>query len=115
MPAALRQAIGQRQPKPGLIHHTDRGGQYAGDDYRQVLGRARMRQSMSRPDNCYDNAFMESCFGTLKTECVDRHSFASRAQARQVIFEYLEVFYNRQRLHSSLGYLSPVIYELQVN
>ena len=66
--AALREAITARQPEPGLLHHTDRGGQYAGGEYRQVLGRARMRQSMSRPDNCYDNAFMESCFGTIKTE-----------------------------------------------
>src|SRR4029077_3338487 len=66
--AALRQAIAARQPAPVLIHHTDRGGQYAGGEYRQVLARARMEQSMSRPDNCYDNAFMESCFGTLKTE-----------------------------------------------
>ena len=66
--AALRQAIAARQPGPGLIHHTDRGGQYAGSEYRRVLGRARMRQSMSRADNCYDNAFMESCFGTIKTE-----------------------------------------------
>src|SRR5262249_8399704 len=65
---ALRAAIGQRPPTPGLIHHTDRGGQYAGGAYRGVLARARMRQSMSRPDNCYDNAFMESCFGTIKTE-----------------------------------------------
>jgi transposase InsO family protein len=66
--AALREAIAARQPGPGLIHHTDRGGQHAGAEYRQVLGRARVRQSMSRADNCYDNAFMESCFGTIKTE-----------------------------------------------
>ena len=71
--------------------------------------------SMSGKGDCDDNALMESFFGTLKTECVDRQSFVSRAQARLVIFEYLEVFYHRQRLHSSLGYLSPVIYELRTN
>jgi putative transposase len=82
--AALRQAIRQRQPQPGLIHHTDRGGQYAGADYRQVLERTRMAQSMSRPDNCYDNAFMESCFGTIKTE-LEMKSYADLRTARAAI------------------------------
>jgi transposase InsO family protein len=84
--AALRQAIRQRQPKPGLIHHSDRGGQYAGGDYRQVLRRAGMEQSMSRPDNCYDNAFMESCFGTIKTE-LEMESYADLSSARTEIHQ----------------------------
>lgn len=108
--AALRQAIGQRQPKPGLIHHSDRGGQYAGGDYRQVLGRARMRQSMSRPDNCYDNAFMESCFGTLKTE-LEMEVYADLPTAHAEIREYL-CYYDNKRRHSSLGYLTPCEFEL---
>lgn len=107
---ALRQAIGWRQPKPGLIHHSDRGGQYAGGDYRQVLGRARMRQSMSRPDNCYDNAFMESCFGTLKTE-LEMKVYADLPAAHAEIREYL-CYYDSKRRHSSLGYLTPCEFEL---
>jgi putative transposase len=86
--AALRGAIRRRQLSPGLIHHTDRGGQYAGDEYRQVLQRARMEQSMSRPDNCYDNAFMESCFGTLKTELA-MEVYADARAAQEQVREYL--------------------------
>src|SRR5207302_6681761 len=86
--AALREAISGRQPSPGLIHHTDRGGQYAGGAYRQVLARARMEQSMSRPANCYDNAFMESCFGTLKTE-LEMEVYADLRTASEEIHEYL--------------------------
>jgi transposase InsO family protein len=108
--AALRQAIGRRQPKPGLIHHTDRGGQYAGGDYRRVLGRARMDQSMSRPDNCYDNAFMESCFGTLKTE-LEMTVYADLPTAYAEIRGYL-CYYDSKRRHSSLGYLTPCEFEL---
>jgi putative transposase len=108
--AALHQAIGRRQPKPGLIHHTDRGGQYAGGDYRQVLGRARMRQSMSRPDNCYDNAFMESCFGTRKTE-LEMEVYADLPTAYTEIRDYL-CYYDAKRRHSSLGYLTPCEFEL---
>lgn len=108
--AALRQAIGWRQPGPGLIHHTDRGGQYAGGEYRQVLGRARMEQSMSRPDNCYDNAFMESCFGTIKAE-LEMGAYAEVRAASEEIEEYL-CYYDTKRRHSSLGYLTPCEFEL---
>jgi putative transposase len=108
--AALREAIGWRQPGPGLIHHTDRGGQYAGGEYRQVLGRARMRQSMSRADNCYDNAFMESCLGTIKTE-LEMEVYTSVRAAQQEIDEYLR-YYDTKRRHSSLGYLTPRDFEL---
>jgi transposase InsO family protein len=106
---ALREAIRRRQPKPGLIHHTDRGGQYAGGEYRQVLARAQMEQSMSRPDNCYDNAFMESCFGTLKTELA-MEVYANVCAAQQEIGEYL-CYYDSKRRHSSLNYLTPCEFE----
>jgi transposase InsO family protein len=99
--AALRKAIRRRQPKPGLIHHTDRGGQYAGGEYR-VLARARMEQSMSRPDNCYDNAFLESCFGKLKTE-LPMEVYGDVRVAREEI---------RERRHSSLNYRTPCEFEL---
>ena len=112
---AARMALAHRQPEPGLLHHSDRGSQYTATDYQQLLDQYGIVMSMSGKGDCYDNALMESFFGTLKTECVDRQSFVSRAQARLVIFEYLEVFYNRQRLHSSLGYLSPVTYELRAD
>jgi transposase InsO family protein len=108
--AALRAAIALRQPGPGLIHHTDRGGQYAGAEYRQVLGRAQMRQSMSRADNCYDNAFMESCFGTLKTE-LEMEVYANVRAASEEIRAYL-CYYDTQRRHSSLAYLTPREFEL---
>jgi putative transposase len=108
--AALRGAIGQRQPRPGLIHHTDRGGQYAGGEYRAVLGRARMAQSMSRPDNCYDNAFMESCFGTIKTE-LEMELYADLPSAYAEIHDYLG-YYDTKRRHSSLNYLTPCEFEL---
>jgi transposase InsO family protein len=103
--SALRFAIAGRQPDADLIHHTDRGGQYAGNGYRRVLGRARMRQSMSRADNCYDNAFMESCFGTIKRE-LEMERYASEAFAREEIAGYIR-YYNTRRRHSSLGYLTP--------
>jgi putative transposase len=108
--AALREAIAARQPGPGLIHHTDRGGQYAGGAYRGVLGRARMRQSMSRADNVYDNAFMESCFGTIKTE-LEMEVYANRSAAHEEIHDYL-CYYDTKRRHSSLGYLTPRDFEL---
>jgi transposase InsO family protein len=108
---ALRMAIHQRKPKGGLVHHSDRGIQYASRDYQKILRQFQMESSMSRQGNCWDNAPMESFFGTLKTELRDHFPFVSRSQARQVIFEYIEGFYNRKRLHSSLGYCSPVHYE----
>jgi transposase InsO family protein len=107
--AALRCAIAMRRPEPGLIHHSDRGGQYAGSEYRGVLARAGMPQSMSRPDNPYDNAFMESCFGTLKTE-LEMKPYPSAQVARQEIPAYLR-YYNTRRRHSALGYLAPEAFE----
>lgn len=111
---ALQMALARRHPEPGLLHHSDRGSQYTCQDYQALLARAGMVVSMSRKGDCYDNALMESFNGTLKSECVERESYQTRSQARRSIFEYLEAFYNRQRLHSSLGYVSPVVYEQQV-
>jgi transposase InsO family protein len=105
----LHQAIRSRQPAPGLIHHSDRGGQYAGRDYRGVLRRAAMRQSMSRAGNCYDNAFIESCFGTIKTE-LELTEYEDRFTARREIASYL-AYYNQDRRHSQLDYLSPIAFE----
>jgi len=107
--SALRFAIAGRQPGTDLIHHTDRGGQYAGNGYRRVLDRARMRQSMSRADNCYDNAFMESCFGTIKRE-LEMEPYESETLARREIAGYIR-YYNTRRRHSSLGYLTPAEFE----
>jgi transposase InsO family protein len=109
---ALQHAISDRQPPPKLIHHSDRGGQYAGHQYRAVLRRAAMRQSMSRAANCYDNAFMESCFGTIKTE-LEMTEYQDSRQARREIASYL-AYYNTERRHSSLNYLSPVEFEAQL-
>ena len=106
---ALRRAIQERQPAPGLIHHTDRGGQYAGKRYREVLRRSRMRQSMSAAANCYDNAFMESCFGTVKTE-LELVEYEGDPAALRELREYIG-YYNVERRHSSLGYVSPAEFE----
>jgi putative transposase len=106
---ALQRAIRSVQPKVSLIHHTDRGGQYAGRRYRAILKRAAMRQSMSRAGDCYDNAFMESCFGTIKTEnCMDEYK--NMTAASRDLTEYIQ-YYNNARRHSSLGYLTPVQFE----
>ncbi|UCC30013.1 MAG: IS3 family transposase [Phycisphaerales bacterium] len=107
--SVLRFAIAGRQPGVGLIHHTDRGGQYAGNKYRRVLERARMLQSMSRADNCYDNAFMESCFGTIKRE-LEMERYESEPLARKEIAGYIR-YYNTRRRHSSLDYLTPEEFE----
>jgi putative transposase len=112
---ALRQAHTRRQPAKGCLHHSDRGCQYASQEYRHRLAAHGLEASMSRAGNCYDNAAMESFWGTLKNELVHRQTFATRAQARAAIFEYVEVFYNRQRLHSALDYKSPVDFENQNN
>ncbi len=108
---ALAMAGGRRHTGGDLIHHSDRGSQYASSQYRQRLAAAGARCSMSRRGDCYDNAVVESFFGTLKTELVHARHYQTRAEARLDIFEYVEVFYNRERRHSTLGYLSPAQYE----
>ena len=109
--SALHMAINQRRPKSGLLHHTDRGSQYAANRYQSVLKQNHMQVSMSRRGDCYDNAAMESFFATLKAELEHYGRYVTRRQARTEIFEYIEVFYNRQRRHSSLDYLSPLQFE----
>ncbi len=113
--AALNMALEHRRPPAGLVHHSDRGVQYASEAYRQRLAAAGVVPSMSRRGNCYDNALMESFWSSLKRELVHRVHFATRAQARAAIFEWIEIFYNRERLHSALGYQSPVDFEQQLN
>ena len=108
---ALQMAIVARRPAPGLLHHSDRSSQYASHDYQALLTRAQMVSSMSRKGDCYDNAVVQSFFGTLKTELIYQRQYATRAEARADIFEYIEVFYNRIRCHSALGYKSPVRFE----
>jgi putative transposase len=104
---ALDAAVSQRKPEPGLVFHSDRGSQYASRIFRRRLWRYRMRQSMSRKGNCWDNAVAESFFATLKKELVRNHAFETRGHARSDVFEYIEVFYNRRRSHSLLGYETP--------
>lgn len=108
---ALGMALKGRSPGAGLVHHSDRGSQYASGDFQKALETASISCSMSRRGNCWDNAPVESFFGTLKQELVHRCDFASRACARSAIFEWVEVWYNRARRHSSLGYLSPAEFE----
>jgi putative transposase len=112
---ALQMALLHRQPPEGLLHHSDRGVQYASDDYVHLLHRHEMEMSMSGQGDCWDNACVESFWATLKTELVHHQHYATRAQAHQSIFEYIEVFYNRQRLHSALGYRSPEAFEARFN
>ena len=109
--AALRQAVRRQRPSEGMIHHSDRGRQYASYAYQDLLRQYGMRASMSRSGNCYDNAYMESFFGTLKKELVYGERYQNRQEAKLSIFEYVEVFYNRQRRHSALGYMSAEQYE----
>jgi len=113
--AALRMALMQRRPKAALIIHSDRGAQFASAAYRQVLAQHGLTASMSRKGNCYDNAFIESFWSSLKYEVVYHQRFATFAQARNAIFNYIETFYNRTRLHSSLAYRSPIAFESQLN
>lgn len=108
---ALRMALARRRPPAGLLHHSDRGSQYASRDYRALLLDQQALASMSRTGNVYDNAPMESFFATLKTELIHQRTYPSRQQAKTDIFEYIEVFYNRQRLHSTLNYRSPAEHE----
>jgi len=108
---ALTMALRHRHPQPGLIHHTDQGCQYAATAYRQVLAYHGVVASMSRRGNCYDNAVAESFFSTLKNELVHDRTFQTRDEARSQVFEFIEVFYNRQRLHQTLGYVSPAAFE----
>jgi len=108
---ALSMALTHRQPPAGLVFHSDRGVQYASGDYRQALAAARLVASMSRKANCYDNAAMEAFWSTLKLELIYRRHFEDAGQLRQALFDYIEVFYNRQRLHSALGYRSPAEFE----
>jgi transposase InsO family protein len=108
--AAWNMALAQRHPQTGLLHHSDQGRQYTSTTYQSALAASHCQVSMSRVGNCYDNAAMESFFATRKTECATQ-PFATRTQARSAIFEYIEAWYNRQRLHSSLGYLSPTEFE----
>lgn len=112
--SSLKQAIQREKPGAGVIHHSDRGTQYASKSYQELLQQTGFIASMSRKGNCYDNAVAESFFGTLKTELIYQTKFQTRKEARQAIFEYIEIFYNRTRLHSGLGYLSPCEYEARL-
>lgn len=110
--ASFKAALGKRKINPGLLVHSDRGGQYAGGAFRKLLEFNKMLQSMSRADNPYDNAFMESCFSRFKAELLQGGAFESIEDARIEIAEFIDGYYNIKRLHSSLGYLSPIDYEL---
>ena len=112
---ALRMALKQRPPKAGLLHHSDRGSQYASEAYREHLAAWKVTPSMSRKGNGYDNAAMESFWSTLKEELVHRTHFESRTQAASALFDYIEIFYNRERLHGALGFISPVEFEKHIN
>jgi len=113
--AALDRALILRKPRPGLIHHSDRGSPYGSDEYIARLDAAGITRSMSRKGDCWDNAVAESLFSTLEFECRGLHHFADLDQAQQVIGEYIDVFYNVQRLHSTIGYCSPLEYEVTSN
>ena len=108
---AIKMAMGQRDVGPNLLLHSDRGIQYACDDFQSILKKHHVAGSMSRKGNCWDNAVIESFFHTLKTECIYHEHLKTREAARRVIFDYIEIFYNRQRRHSYLNYQSPVEFE----
>ena len=110
---ALRKALRSRRPPPGLLHHTDRGSPYASDDYRAELRANRVRRSMSRKGDCWDNAVAESFFATLRAELVDHQRYPTRAAAMKSIGDYIDNFYNTERRHSYLGYLNPIEFELR--
>jgi putative transposase len=112
---AVQMAIRSRRPEEGLIHHSDRGVQYASEDYQQTLKSHGIALSMSRVGDCYDNAAMESLWGTLKTELVYHRKYQTREEARQSIFKYIECWYNRRRRHSAIGYSSPEQFEASLN
>jgi transposase InsO family protein len=109
--SALEMALAQRDPEPGLIHHSDRGTTYASGEYQDVLAKRSIRCSMSRKGDCWDNAVVESFFSSLDFECAEHETFSSRAAARRAVTEYILTFYNPTRLHSTLGYVSPMEYE----
>jgi transposase InsO family protein len=111
--AALHMALLQRQPGAGLVHHSDRGSEYASTSYQLLLCEQNIQVSMSKKGDCYDNAMIESFWATVKEEGIGETIFSTRNEAKTAIFEYIEVYYNRKRRHSSLGYLSPVHYEKQ--
>jgi putative transposase len=111
--SALKSALLQRNPGPGVICHSDRGSQYASGDYRALLEEVGAVCSMSRKGNCYDNAPVESFFASFKRERIHRRSFATREEARSAVFDWITVWYNRKRRHSTLGYLSPEQFEHQ--
>jgi transposase InsO family protein len=112
---ALRMAITHRRPAAGLTFHSDRGTQYCSKDFTDLLAAHGFTQSLSRPRQCWDNAVAESFFASLKLELIDRRGWATRAQVRHAVFDYIERFYNRQRLHSTLGYLTPTEYEANIH
>lgn len=112
---ALRMALGRRRPGSGLLHHSDRGVQYASGDYQQLLETHGITVSMSRTGNCYDNAAMESFWATLKTELVHHMEYQGHDQARRSIFQFIECWYNRRRRHSAIGYMSPEAFEASLN
>jgi transposase InsO family protein len=113
--AALRMALTQRRPVKPLIVHSDRGAQFASASYRQTLAQHGLLASMARKGNCYDNAFIESFWSSLKYELVYHHRFATLTEARTAVFDYIEIFYNRLRLHSSLAYHTPISFESKQN
>ena len=108
---AMEMALKREQPKAGLIFHSDRGSQYCSNDFKKLLAANQIRQSMSRKGNCYDNACAENFFSCLKCECTNFYNFRNRDEAKQTIFEYIEVYYNRQRRHAALGWVTPATYK----
>ncbi len=110
---ALQMALIQRQPGAGLMHHSDRGSEYTSKSYQEMLQKHNIQVSMSKKGDCYDNATIESFWGTLKEECVGRNVYTTRKDAKAAVFDYIEIFYNRKRKHSYLGYVSPELYEKQ--